>query len=68
MMISATGTTPICGYCGRPIMLHKPYQVQFGVYYHDECTNGPAKATAKVEHCGKLEFHPELLEAPTNDN
>lgn len=35
-----SGTTPICGYCGRPIVMTAMWSG--GTPYHYECTRGPS--------------------------
>ncbi len=35
------GTTPICSFCGRPVLGH-PVWGHSGEPYHRECTHGPS--------------------------
>ena len=35
-----SGTTPLCGYCGRPVIDYAVWHA--GVPYHGECTHGPS--------------------------
>lgn len=35
-----SGTTPLCGYCGRPVIDFAVWHG--GVPYHGECTHGPS--------------------------
>ena len=34
-------TTPLCGYCGRPVIAAAPAVYNGGRAYHAECTRGP---------------------------
>ena len=36
----SSGATPVCGYCGRPIIGLITWG--YGVAYHYECTRGPS--------------------------
>ena len=38
-MPTGTDTTPICGHCGRPVLIQAMWHG--GVPYHYECTRGP---------------------------
>jgi hypothetical protein len=38
-MSGATGTTPLCGHCGKPVIGANIWA--HGVVYHPECTKGP---------------------------
>ena len=37
--MTCSGTTPLCGYCGRPVIDFAVWHA--GVPYHGECTRGP---------------------------
>lgn len=37
------GTTPICGYCGRPVLAHSVFSG--GAFFHLECTQSPNQTT-----------------------
>lgn len=42
----STGTTPLCGYCGKPVIDAITWHA--GTPYHSECTHGPGYPTHYV--------------------
>ena len=51
-MSTSTGTTPACGYCGKPVINAGVWHL--GVAYHQECVAGPGHESTEVIRAPEL--------------